>query len=43
MLPTHIPVQKVEAKNGVTYAYRWLGPVEGIPLVMQIHVCGARL
>lgn len=38
MLPTYIPVQKIQAKNGISYAYRRLGPVEGIPLVMHMHV-----
>lgn len=38
MLPTYIPVQKVEAKNGIVYAYRRLGPPEGIPLVLHMHV-----
>lgn len=38
MIPTYIPVQKIEAKNGITYAYRRLGPAEGIPLVMHMHV-----
>ncbi|KAK8080218.1 hypothetical protein PG997_008036 [Apiospora hydei] len=38
MIPTYIPVQKIEAKNCITYAYRRLGPAEGIPLVMHMHV-----
>ncbi|KAK8010993.1 alpha/beta-hydrolase [Apiospora arundinis] len=38
VLPTYIPVQKVEAQNGITYAYRRLGPAHGIPLVMHMHV-----
>ncbi|KAK1992229.1 alpha/beta-hydrolase [Colletotrichum falcatum] len=38
MLPTYIPVQKVEAGNGIVYAYRRLGPSEGVPLVLHMHV-----
>lgn len=38
MLPTFIPIQKVEAENGIIYAYRRLGPAEGIPLVLHMHV-----
>ncbi|KXH59620.1 multicopper oxidase [Colletotrichum salicis] len=38
MLPTYIPVQKIDAKNGIVYAYRRLGPAEGIPLVLHMHV-----
>ncbi|KAI8193170.1 hypothetical protein KHU50_012685 [Colletotrichum sp. SAR 10_65] len=38
MLSTYVPVQKVEAKNGIVYAYRRLGPAEGIPLVLHMHV-----
>lgn len=38
MLPTYIPTQKVEAKNGIVYAYRRLGPPEGVPLVLHMHV-----
>ncbi|GKT84406.1 peroxidase [Colletotrichum tofieldiae] len=38
MLPTYIPVQKVEANNGISYAYRRLGPAKGIPLVLHMHV-----
>lgn len=38
MLPTYIPFEKVEAKNGIVYAYRRLGPTEGIPLVLHMHV-----
>lgn len=42
MLPTYIPVQKVEASNGIVYAYRRLGPAQGIPLVLHMHVgCSA--
>jgi hypothetical protein len=35
---TYIPVQRVAAKNGVTYAYRRLGAEHGVPLVCHIHV-----
>ncbi|OHW98147.1 hydrolase [Colletotrichum incanum] len=38
MLPTYIPVQKIEANNGIVYAYRRLGPARGIPLVLHMHV-----
>ncbi|OLN96150.1 2-hydroxy-6-oxononadienedioate/2-hydroxy-6-oxononatrienedioate hydrolase [Colletotrichum chlorophyti] len=38
MVPTYIPVQKVEAANGIVYAYRRLGPAKGIPLVLHMHV-----
>lgn len=41
MIPTYIPVQKIEAKNGIVYAYRRLGPTEGIPLVLHMHVSWA--
>lgn len=43
MLPTYVPFQKVEAKNGIVYAYRRLGPAEGIPLVLHMHVSGTRV
>ncbi|GKT41091.1 uncharacterized protein ColSpa_01272 [Colletotrichum spaethianum] len=38
MLPTYIPVQKVEGNNGIAYVYRRLGPAKGIPLVLHINV-----
>ncbi|KAF6796349.1 peroxidase [Colletotrichum musicola] len=38
MLPTYIPVQKVKASNGIVYAYRKLGPAQGVPLVLHMHV-----
>lgn len=35
---TYIPVQTVTAENGISYAYRRLGPLDGVPLVMHMHV-----
>ena len=35
------PNRFVEASNGVTYAYRRLGPATEVPLVMLMHFRGA--
>ncbi|MCJ1386830.1 hypothetical protein MMC17_009958 [Xylographa soralifera] len=33
--------QFIEATNGTKYAYRWLGPSTGVPLIMNIHFRGS--